>query len=83
MGRYTYNSSAVSNALAELNDAINSLANVTTEIQNGINTITSANGAQAIDIDCSKLLQLQTLAEDVIEEDINTIKQKVFAWGFS
>ena len=77
MGRYTYNSSAVSNALAELNDAINSLANVTTEIQNGINTITSANGAQAIDIDCSKLLQLQTLAEDVIEEDINTIKQKV------
>lgn len=77
MGRYTYNSGAVSNAIAELNDAINSLSNVTAEIQSGINTITNANGARAIDIDCSKLLQLQTMAEDVIEEDINTIKQKV------
>ena len=77
MGRYTYNSSTVTNAVAELNAAMNSLANVTTEIQNGINTITNATGAQCIEIDYSKLLQLQTLAEDVVDEDIRTIQQKV------
>lgn len=77
MGRYTYNSSVVSNAISELNDAIKSLANVTPEIQAGINTITNANGARAIDVDCSKLLKLQEMAEDVIEEDIKTIQSKV------
>lgn len=76
MGRYTYNSSVVSNAISELNDAIKSLANVTAEIQAGINTITNANGARAIDVDCSKLLKLQEMAEEVIEEDIKTIQSK-------
>ena len=61
MGRYTYNSSVVANAISELNDAIKSLANVTPEIQAGINTITNANGARAIDVDCSKLLKLQEI----------------------
>lgn len=76
MGRYTYNSSVVANAISELNDAIKSLANVTPEIQAGINTITNANGARAIDVDCSKLLKLQEMAEEVIEEDIKTIQAK-------
>ena len=76
MGRYTYNSSVVSNAISELNDAIKSLANVTPEIQAGINTIKNANGARAIDLDCSKLLKFQEMAEEVIEEDIKTIQSK-------
>ena len=77
MGRYTYNSGKVTQAIDELNDALSSLSNVTTEIQAGINTINNANGSACIEIDYSKLLQLQTLAEDVIEEDIRTIQSKV------
>lgn len=77
MGRYVYDASLVSQAIDELNRAINSLSDVNTEIQAGINTINSATGANWIDVDYSKLLQLQTTAEDVIEEDIRVIQEKV------
>ena len=77
MGRYTYNATQVTQAIDELNDALSSLSNVTTEIQSGIDTINNSNGSNCIEIDYSKLLQLQTMAEEVIEEDIRTIQEKV------
>ena len=77
MGRYVYDASLVTQALDELNSAVNSLADINTEIQSGINTINSATGANCIDVDYTKLLELKTLAEDVVEEDIRTIQEKV------
>ena len=77
MGRYTYNASLVTKAVDELNNAINSLSSITSEIQAGINTINSATGAQYIDVDYSDMLKLKDAAEDAIEEDIRTINSKV------
>ena len=77
MGRYVYDSSLVTQAIDKLNDAIKSLTDVTSEIQAGVNTINGARGSNCIDVDYTKILQLQTTAEEVIEEDIRTIQSKV------
>lgn len=77
MGRYVYNSGQVTQAIDRLNEALKCVADVNTELQVGINEINNATGAQCIEIDYSKLLQLQQMAEEVIEEDIRTIQSKV------
>ncbi len=77
MGRYKYNGTLVSNALDELNSAVSTLADVTTQIQSGISTINSATGSGCIDVDYSSLLTVQEIGEEVIEEDIRTIQEKV------
>lgn len=77
MGRYVYNSGQVTQAIDRLNEAIKAVADVNTEIQVGIDEINNATGASCIEIDYSKLLQLQPMAEEVIEEDIRTIQSKV------
>ena len=60
MGRYVYDSSLVTQAIDKLNDAIKSLTDVTSEIQAGVNTINGARGSNCIDVDYTKILQLQT-----------------------
>ena len=82
MGRYVYDASRVTQTLEELNDAIDILSNVTTEIQAGLNVIDNAKGSHYIEINASartSLLGLQAKAEEVIEEDIKTIQSKVTA----
>ena len=70
MGRYVYNSGQVTQAIDRLNEAIKAVTDVNTEIQVGIDEINNATGAQCIEIDYSKLLQLQPMAEEVIEENV-------------
>lgn len=77
MGRYVYNSDKVTQTIDELNSALNSIKNVTSEIQAGINTINSANGAKYIDADYSLILKFQEIAENSIEDDIKEIQSKV------
>lgn len=77
MGRYVYDANLVTQAIDKLNQAISSLADVNTEINSGLSTISSATGGQYISIDSQEVLKFQELAEDVIEEDITTIQEKV------
>ncbi len=76
MGRYVYDAGKVDSAIAELNGALSALADITAGFQTGISTINSARGSQYIDIPFNELNDLQAQAEDVIETDINTIRQK-------
>ena len=76
MSRYTYDAAKVDSAITELNNALSAIADITAEFQAAANTITTARGAKYIDMDLSQLNQLQTLAEDAIENDTRTIQEK-------
>ena len=79
MGRYVYEAGKVQDAIAELNNALSAIAEVTNEFKKAVSTISSARGAQYIDVGFGELYSLQEQAETVIETDINTIQSKVQA----
>lgn len=67
MARYTYNASLVSQAIEELSSACKALDSTNGEIQKGISTVSSARGAENIDVDFSYITNYQSQVIEYIE----------------
>ena len=67
MARYTYNASLVSQAIEELSSACKALDSTIGEIQKGISTVSSARGAENIDVDFSYITNYQSQVIEYIE----------------
>lgn len=79
MGRYVYEPAKVESAIAELNNALSALADVTAEFEAAASTIKGARGAEYIDVNFGPLNELEVQAEETIETDIATIQEKAQA----
>lgn len=79
MGRYVYEPAKVESAVAELNNALSALADVTAEFEAAASTIKGARGAEYIDVNFGPLNELEVQAEETIETDIATIQEKAQA----
>lgn len=79
MGRYVYEPAKVESAIAELNNALSALVDVTAEFEAAASTIKGARGAEYIDVNFGPLNELEVQAEETIETDIATIQEKAQA----
>ena len=76
MGRYTYDSLKVSNAISELATACNALNNTGTDIQQGISTIQSARGIEYMELDFGAILSYPDAAIQYIDNMTDQIRAK-------
>ena len=63
MGRYVYEPAKVESAIAELNNALSALADVTAEFEAAASTIKGARGAEYIDVNFGPLNELEVQAD--------------------
>ena len=89
MGRYVYEPAKVESAVAELNNALSALADVTAEFEAAASTIKGARGAEYIDVNFGPLNELEVQAEETIETDIfskttgKTVQNNGLAYGYN